>query len=75
MKNTAKMHKFFSYLREIIIMVSFFVSINLFAYIYAFNQKSILKIVLASFVLIMTLVLVAIHYSIEGKDISSFFED
>lgn len=75
MKNTAKMHKFFSYLREIIIMVSFFVSINLFAYIYAFNQKSILKIFLASFVLIMTLVLVAIHYSIEGKDISSFFED
>ncbi|GAA6114321.1 hypothetical protein [Apilactobacillus apinorum] len=75
MKNTAKKHKFFSYLREIIIMVSFFVSINLFAYIYAFNQKSILKIVLASFVLIMTLVLVAIHYSIEGKDISSFFED
>lgn len=75
MKNTAEMHKFFSYLREIIIMVSFFVSINLFAYIYAFNQKSILKIFLASFVLIMTLVLVAIHYSIEGKDISSFFED
>lgn len=75
MKNTAKKHKFFSYLREIIIMVSFFVSINLFAYIYAFNQKSILKIVLVSFVLIMTLVLVAIHYSIEGKDISSFFED
>ncbi|MCK8636080.1 hypothetical protein LNP13_06890 [Apilactobacillus kunkeei] len=75
MKNESKYHKFFSTLRETVIMISFLVSISLFAFCASDGQLSIEKLVIACIVWILTLALIAIHYSIEGKDISSFFDD
>ena len=75
METKTKVQQFFSNLRVVIIVISYFVSIGLIVDDIFFSPVSLLRIFIALVVFLLTFVLLVLHVLIDGVNWESFFED